>query len=409
MLDRHQSCGGSHDELIYLSLGESWEGPPAALREALGRVAPYEHGYILTPYGLPALQDALRTYIPATHGLDPRGLHRDYDVAVSQSSTRSAMFDFGRLLRLKRPEGRPVLVCSTPGWDYPGVYASPSLGFEVRRFTLPPEHGYQPEVAEVAEILRRARRDTDGPVLLAINAQHNPTGADWSPQTVRAMIRAALATGACLLLDDAYYAVHAPGTTPTSAPAILLDELAALPEGDRPLWLGVRSLGKQFRCNGWGIGAATAAPATLEALAQLLTERSYVTAVPAQAAMAAWLADDACDAYLEAQRAAYEARRRQSVRLLADVLGYPPHGYVAGRCGAYLLARIPPAFDVPGTDFRELVLRRCGVLLGEAHMSSPGTARNASGSRIRVYLGGGAADLDEAITRMAKEGLMWDA
>jgi N-succinyldiaminopimelate aminotransferase len=293
ILRRYQQAGGDLAEVIYLSLGETWSRAAPGLREALAADLPAHcHGYSLSPYGFPALHSILRTYITDTHHLEAvAALGRDYEVAVSQNSTRNAMFHFGRLLRedSRATAGRKaVVIASTPGWDYAGVYTA--LGFEMRTFDVDSRTHYQPDHQEVDDLLRRARRDTDGPVLLAINAQHNPTGANWDPHRVRAMIRSALATRTGMLVDDAYYAVHNPDVIPTNTLRILLEELNSLPRGQHPRWLAVRSLGKQFHCNGWGIGALTAAPDTVGRLVvRLQPQYTYVSAVPLQAAMAAWL------------------------------------------------------------------------------------------------------------------------
>ncbi len=414
LLAAHRAAGGDLSEVIYLSLGETWHGPPRGLLAHLAAVPAHAHGYVLSPYGLPELQTVLRRWIPTSHRLDPVGLHRDYDVAACHGSTRAAMFDLGRWLRQEQPAGRPVLICPSPGWDYPGVYATPTLGYDVHRYTLKPQDGFQPDPAAVAEVLHRARARTRGPIILAINAQHNPTGANWTPPRVRGMIRAGLDAHAVVLIDDAYYGLTDPDTEPTSALAILLDELAAQPAGRRPPWLAVRSLGKQFHCNGWGIGALTAAPRTLEALGQLATERTYASAIPAQAALARWLAEDASTEFLTQQRAAYAAKRRTATHLLTGRLGYPPDAVVGGCCTAYLLARIPyrytrPDAEVAATGYRELVLARALVLLGEAHMTSPGRAVNAAGGWIRIHLGATAQDLTQALERIANAGLGWQA
>jgi N-succinyldiaminopimelate aminotransferase len=417
ILRRYQQAGGDLAEVIYLSLGETWSRAAPGLREALAADLPAHcHGYSLSPYGFPALHSILRTYITDTHHLEAvAALGRDYEVAVSQNSTRNAMFHFGRLLRedSRATAGRKaVVIASTPGWDYAGVYTA--LGFEMRTFDVDSRTHYQPDHQEVDDLLRRARRDTDGPVLLAINAQHNPTGANWDPHRVRAMIRSALATRTGMLVDDAYYAVHNPDVVPTNTLRILLEELNSLPRGQHPRWLAVRSLGKQFHCNGWGIGALTAAPDTVGRLVvRLQPQYTYVSAVPLQAAMAAWLRSPASQSYLAQQRTEYAAKRRRVTRRLTDDLGYPGTAFFPGDCAAYLLMRIPPWYG-PGphgesSGYRGYCLSRTGVLLGEARMTTPGTPPNEAGGHVRLYLGVTSRVLDEALSRFQRSGLTWRA
>lgn len=417
LLFEYQDAGHDPADVVYLSLGETWSQAAQGLRDMLVPDLPaYCHGYVLSPYGLPELHRALRAYITADHSLDEAAvLGTDYDVCVSQNSTRNAMFHFGRWLRENTPSsatGPPVAVCSTPGWDYSGVYTA--LGYETRHFSLDPQTGYQPDPREVAQLLRQARRDTNGPLLLILNAQHNPTGANWAPDTVRTMIRAALETGADLLVDDAYYAVHNPDIVPTNTLRILLEEVGTLPPARRPRWLAVRSLGKQFHCNGWGIGALTAAPGTLtELLTRLLPQYTYASAIPLQAAMARWLQSPASDAYLARLRDEFAAKRAEVAGRLTGRLGYPESAFFPGESSAYLLMRIPPWYEEDVArgareDFRRHCLYRCGVLLGEAHMSTPGRPVNDSQGYVRLYLGAPLPSLVEALERMRAAGLVWN-
>ncbi|MEV0323029.1 pyridoxal phosphate-dependent aminotransferase [Streptomyces sp. NPDC050658] len=420
LLRRHAAAGHDPTDVIYLSLGETWSQAAPGLRDILASGLPaHSHGYILSPYGLPSLHRELRTYITADHHLAPVAeLGVDYEVAVSQNSTRNAMFHFGRLLneteRAARGDGG-IVVCSTPGWDYSGVYTA--LGYTMRHFSLLPEQHYQPNPYEVDKVLHQARRETTGPVLLAVNAQHNPTGANWDPHTVRSMIRSALGTGADLLIDDAYYAVHDPDVRPTNSLRVLLEELRPMPPGRRPHWLAVRSLGKQFHCNGWGIGALTAAPGTVtQLLGNLLPQYTYVSAVPLQEAMARWLQSPSSDLYLAGQRAEYAAKRAEMAHRLTHDFGYPDTAFFPGQCGPYLLMRTPPWYDAAvsgatasgGTvDYRQHCLAQAGVLVGEAHMTTPGHALNDSQGYLRLYLGPPQQSLTEALDRMQGAGLTW--
>ncbi|GAA0319996.1 pyridoxal phosphate-dependent aminotransferase [Actinoallomurus spadix] len=414
LLTEYQNAGHDPADVIYLSLGETWSEVAPGLRKTLsGGIPLHSHGYILSPYGLPALHRALRSYITDTHDLaGVADLGVDYEVAVSQSSTRTAMFHFGRLLAEENAasaEHRPIAITSSPGWDHAGVYTA--LGFDMRYFPLSPRSGYQPDAEEIEALLSQARKDTQGPVLLIINAQHNPSGVNWARETVHAMVRAALDTGSCLLIDDAFYGVHDPDVRPTNALRILLDEVRDLPLGRRPRWLAVRSLGKQFNSNGWGIGAMTGPVDTLTPLlTRLLPQHTYVSAVPLQAAMAEWLRDPSCNSYLAEQRALYAAKRKEITRRLTHEFGYPDEAFSAGNCTSYMLMRIPPWYhDSPDseTDYRTYCLWRTGVLLGEAHMTTPGRPLNDSNGYIRFYLGPPQETLTDALDRMKAAELTW--
>jgi N-succinyldiaminopimelate aminotransferase len=415
LLRAHQADGHDPADVIYLSLGETWSEAAPGLRAALSPDLPEHcHGYILSPYGLPVLHRTLRDYITADHRLgEIAALGRDYEVAVSQNSTRNAMFHFGRLLLAEQPSrsGPPAIaIAPTPGWDYAGVFAP--LGYHIRGFPLDPGTQCQPEPELVEHMLRLARRDTAGPVLLIINAQHNPTGANWNPQAVTAVIHAALTVGASLLIDDAYFALHDPKIKPTNALRALLEALAHASTARPPRWLAVRSLGKQFHCNGWGVGALTAAPETIELLATWLhTQYTYVSAVPLQQAMAQWLNDPASSRFLEHQRAEYARKRAAITARLTRDLAYPRHALFPGECAAYFLLPIPPWYqhlpEAGDLDYRRYCLARTNVLLGEAHMTTPGQPPSPAHGFVRMYLGLPERTLHTALDRMLEAGLTW--
>lgn len=420
LLADHEKDG--HPPAVRLNLGEAHQAPHPSLVASMQSLPAHVHGYLMTPYGSPALREVLRPYITTTHRLHRMGvLGVDYDVASCAGHTRSAMADFGRLLieendRLRRGSplrggvralvrgSRPIAVTSDPAWDYAGVLAP--AGYEMRSFRVRREGLYQPDLTEVTEVLARARRDTAGAVLLVVNAQHNPTAAHWQPEVVRGMIRAALAADAAVLIDDAYFGVVDPDVVPTSALAILLDELRDLAPASRPRWLAVRSLGKQYACNGWGIGAQTASPDTLRLLGELLTRRTYPGG-PLESAMAAWMSSPDSRRFLDHHNERLATKRAEVGRLLADELHYPPSGYFTGECATYMLLRIPPWVIDEGLDYRHLVLKRTGVLLGEASMSSPGRPQRSQGDHARLYVGAPEEIVTGALNALAAAGLTW--
>jgi aspartate/methionine/tyrosine aminotransferase len=392
----HRGAGRNTGELIYLSLGETWANTAPGLIAALRQVPAHAHGYTLSPYGLPALRRVLRSYVTRTHGLTtPRT--GDFDVSVSQSGTRAAMSDFGQLVSAR---GSRTALVPTPGWDYAGVLAP--LGLTIRPYGVTADHSWQPHPDQVERLLRTGHR---GSTLLILNPQHNPTGSNWSPSVVTRMIRAAIAREAPVLLDDAYFAVHTPGRESTSALRILLAEVATAPSA--PSWLAVRTLGKQFHCNGWGIGALTAHPDTLAELAEVAHQRTYGTALPLQAAMAVWLQDPASDAYLDRLRHHYSIARRLVAQRLIDTLGFPDHAVHPGTCTSYLRFQVPPHFVI--NDDEEHYRRLCldaGVLPGRGSMTETTPMPNR-GTHVRIHLGQPVDILDQALTRLQDARLGW--
>ncbi|MDF0531167.1 pyridoxal phosphate-dependent aminotransferase [Tsukamurella sp. 8F] len=396
MIADYQAAGSNIDELIYLSLGETWADTPPGLVAALADIPNHANGYQLTPYGLPALRNVLREYIIRTHDLDDV-TPGWFDVSVSQCGTRSAMADFGQFIRSCTPKRRVALV-PEPGWDYPGVLAP--LGFSVRTYPLTQRQDWQPDTEAVEEMIRTSP-DTG---LLVLNPQHNPTGSDWTPSVVARLLDLAEERGVAVLLDDAYYAVHTPGTAPTNALRILLSERRTQP------WLAVRTLGKQFRCNGWGLGALTGRPETLGILAAIAHRRYYGSAVPLQAAMASWLADPESDRYIE-QLGDHYVRTRDQVhsRLVGD-LGFPDHAVSPGTCTSYLRFQVPPSFaaDHDEDAYRRLCLA-AGVLPGRGSMTAPSRhgGNDDRSSWVRIHLGHPPQVLDDAFDRLLATGLGW--
>ncbi|AGL19165.1 pyridoxal phosphate-dependent aminotransferase [Actinoplanes sp. N902-109] len=378
-------------EPILLGLGERWEGIPGPLAAALATVPASAHGYQLSMYGLPRLRAVLRDYIRDTHHL--AGHEDRFEVAVSWTGTRSVMLDFAGLVAA-RQAGRPALALAVaPSWDYAGVVEP--AGFTMAYLDPAEPGGWLPDAATVAAWEPPADRHLG---LVVINAQHNPTGLDLGAGTVQAMIALAVRHGAAVLIDDAYYGFADPADEPASALHHLLED----PRADGLTWLAVRSLGKQFNCNGWALGAVTASPALLDELVNgVRANHTYNHGGHLQSAMASWLADRAAvEAYLADERRAYAARRQVAVRALAAA---GVSDVVAGPAGPYLLFPVPAGFS------RHDYLRRAavgtGVLMSDAWPATrpldPHTGRH-----IRMYLGREPAQLAEAVDRLARAGLL---
>ncbi|PXX71769.1 N-succinyldiaminopimelate aminotransferase [Nocardia tenerifensis] len=388
-------------EVVYLSLGETWSRAPAALIRHLAEVPAYSHGYIVAPHGLPALHTVLRRFVVDTHRLENLVPEDDFEVAVTQNGTRDAMFDYARLLLDAPGAGRPQVVCSAPGWDYPGVFAP--LGYRVRRFPLDPAAGYQPDPAHIRAMLHVAAREARGAAtVLVINAQHNPTGAQWDSRTVTALLDAAADTGAAVLVDDAYHGLCDP-------PGPIVDVLRTVLTHyrDAMAWLAVRSLGKQFHCNGWGIGVLTGAPDTVSAMVnRQLGHHAFVSSVPLQAAMAAWLMTPAQRVYSAAIAREYRDKRARVAEALHTVLGFPRDAVFRGTATPYLRTRVPPSYTGPDAEYRYRrdCLTRAAVLPGSGDM---GAQTPTDPPYIRFYLGAPEPDLSVAVCRMAEAGLGW--
>ncbi|MEV6332805.1 pyridoxal phosphate-dependent aminotransferase [Streptomyces sp. NPDC051909] len=403
---------------IYLSLGETWSQAAPGLTQCLASPLPqHSHGYVVSQYGLPRLQRILRSYIPRTHGLPDKvrpGV--DFEVAVACGGTRNTMSDFARLLNPREgtrfPSHQPpVALLFSPSWDYATVFAA--AGYDIQHLPLSPTDSH-PSLDHLREAFDRLGPSRGpAPTVLVINAQHNPTAINWRPQDVRTMIRMAITARAAILVDDAYFAVHNPDVEPTSALRILLEE-AADSSPELPPWLAVRSMGKQFNCNGWGIGAATGPPAVIDELMNTVQfERSFIAAVPLQEAMSSWLEDPESDAYLIAAGQEYANKRKHVAQFLSDRLGYPQDSYQPGECTSYLRFQVPPRYlhqPDGAAHFRTSCFQKTGVLLS----LDPGNLDNMPGStlhikpHVRMFIGPPLPIVAEALNRLENAGIHYD-
>ncbi|WP_330230267.1 aminotransferase class I/II-fold pyridoxal phosphate-dependent enzyme [Nocardia sp. NBC_00508] len=230
-----------------------------------------------------------------------------------------------------------------------------------------------------------------------LNAQHNPTGANWRPDLVRRALAAARTAGSAILLDDAYFGAHDLRRTPTSALRLLLEESPA------SRWLAVRSLGKQFHCSGWGIGAMTAHPRTLDELVnQWQFHRSFASAIPLQEAMATWLASPESENYLAEQGREYTHKRAVVRELLSSELGYPETITQVGEFAPFARVPLPRARRRGSvTQFRRECLTGTGVLVGVDRWSATSDDEPLC---YRLYLGPSLPVLQEALHRMSRAG-----
>jgi N-succinyldiaminopimelate aminotransferase len=381
-LTRYLDSGSSAGEPIMLSLGESWGETPTGLLAALREAPDWSHGYQISMYGLPELRQTLRDYVADTQRLPPG---RSWELAVSWTGTRSAMRDFGVGLR------RGTMLAVAPAWDYAGVFEP--MGFSPAYVPFDPAEHAGPSVAEV----EAAADAVDDLALVVINAQHNPTGANWAPSLVAALIDVALERGAAILVDDAYFGMCPESAT--SALEILLHRLGGRPS--RVPWLGVRSLGKQFRCNGWGLGAVIAEPSPLDDLVnEVRPQHTFNYTIHLQWALAQWLANRVdVAAYLNEQQAAMTLKR-------SAVLSWLPPSVrqrtIAGPAAPYLLYPVPSGFTVE--EYLRRMAVECGVLLSDAWPLARVGGAGSTGY-VRLYLGPVLATLEDARDRLSGGGL----
>jgi N-succinyldiaminopimelate aminotransferase len=259
------------------------------------------------------------------------------------------------------------------------------------------------ELTEQVQSYRESGAARDISVVV-VNAQHNPTGANWSQQETRALLELAVDLGAAILIDDAYFGFCDRGAVPepTSAVRILLDLLSQ--SATTVPWLAVRSLGKQFHCNGWGLGSVVASPDFLDWLVnESRPHHTYNYGVHLQWAMAEWLSDEAAVAeYLCREQAGYRTRRAAVLAGLVSC-GVPADRIVTGPAAPYLLFPVPAEAGL-SSYLRRSVLE-AGVLLSDAWPLGRKADRPDTGY-VRMYLGPDLERLSAAIGRLRAAGLL---
>ncbi|WP_394846242.1 aminotransferase class I/II-fold pyridoxal phosphate-dependent enzyme [Pendulispora brunnea] len=418
LLTRYLKDGCPHGAPICMSFGETWNQVAPGLVTRVTSEPRHVHGYQLSMYGLPVLRRTVRDYLIEDHGLaGVAETGRDFEVAVTWSGTRSAMFDFGRLLLdrgdVASASRTPVVLAAGPSWDYEGALAP--LGYRVRYHALRPETGFRPSLEEVHAVLDRIDANPEERLaMVVINAQHNPTAVNWDADFVSALIRIAMDRKAAILVDDAYFAVHDEGVSATSALRLLLCELATRRDPDaRCRWLAVRSLGKQFHCNGWGLGGMVADPAILDLLVnRYRLHNSLMYGGVHQHAMADWLRAPESRQFLRNQQRLYTEKRRFIGEFMKARLHYPEAAVHLGKTTSYIMFAAPKAYaSIPeGLDrFKMDCFRDTGVLFAPAWPWPYAAGTQHHLPYLRMFIGADFDAIRVALRRLADAGFHYDA
>jgi aspartate/methionine/tyrosine aminotransferase len=375
-----------------LALGEAWRGAPSALIDLLAAAPGYCDGYMLAPAGLPDLHDALVGWLSAEYAtpLDSGAIQ----VGSSPTGTRSLMHAFGAWLILDHWRARPCYFTSfTPSWDYAGVFRS--LGFIDNMITLCPENGFQPNLDHVEAAINSVPKSARQ--LLVLNPQHNPTAINWSAATLSSIVAMARDAGAAILLDDAYHGMTDADERPSAALPMMID---AADTSGAPFVM-VRSLGKQFACNGWSIGAYVGSAASILGMQGQLAARALNVGGRAQWALSRWIGSAAAQADVEARRTLQRAARQTATATLPH-LGVTSDDIITGTAAPYIIFRTPPSFrkQSHATARFLAVAARHGVSLSPLLPSAQGLGTGHDDSWVRMYLGLGSGPITEAIERL---------
>jgi aspartate/methionine/tyrosine aminotransferase len=382
---------------IFQAYGETWFRVPETLQNLLGQAPAMDHGYQLSSWGRPSYRSILREYILQDHRIPTS---TQWEVGLSSQGTRMRMFDFARWLA-KRSTHQPVVVYAQPGWDYEGVFAAAQ--FKSHTYPLSLKEGFQPSLDAVETIMRQHAHGSDNAhIVLVLNVQHNPTGITWSKSRVTQLIELALSYRTSLLIDDAYYGVVSPGAERVSALEILhqFTETESLPP-----WLAVRSLGKQFHCNGWGVGAVIAEKSLMQELEGFFYQHTYPYGGFLQYAMTQWLQMKESNEFLQQLNQEYQTTKEAIVAFLAKQPAYPKEALYLSDCTPYYLIQVPPKYmqegPAPDQSFNKDVLQQHNLLLGRGSLAYTDANAGWQNAWTRLYLGAGPEVMEESLRRLA--------
>ncbi len=395
-----------YGEPIFLSLGESFQQPPKALLDKLGQAPAFTHGYQLSMYGLPYLRNLASSYIRENVNLSAAVEQgREYEISISWSGTRDAMYDYGQLLIDRYfKHAKPKVLMVAPGYDYNDIFEN--LGFETTFVALDKKNGYSPDIKKF-----KAALDSNSKYLIIINAQHNPTSRNWSPKFVRQLLDLAFSEDFPVLIDDAFYGVVRPNVRPTSALAILLDLVVKEKNYQAP-WFYVRTFGKQYGIQGWGLGILAANPEVLDLFVNSYrTQHLYNYNGMLQYALAQWLSTNEPEQFLRQRNKLIFDNKRLFEEALIDRFGYPRDKITSGESTPFLLFDAPKYYDQAGRGYREF-LDAClelGIVLTDAWPRPFVSNKNEHEYYgIRAYMGVCRDVVEALISRLESHGFAYD-
>jgi aspartate/methionine/tyrosine aminotransferase len=233
-------------DVLAFWFGESDEVTPEAVREAAARSLRDGETFYAHNLGLPALREAIGSYVSALHG--PMSVDR---IAVTSSGVSALMLAMQMLV-----DAGDEVAAITPLW--PNLTAQAEiLGARVRRVPLEPRQG-----AWRLDLDRLRAAVGSGTRVLLVNAPNNPTGWTLTHGEVQAILAHCRSTGTWIVADEVYERLYY--GSGAAAPSFLD---AALPD-DRVV--AVQSFSKSFLMTGWRLGWVVVPPGCLDAMGKLI-------------------------------------------------------------------------------------------------------------------------------------------
>lgn len=317
---------------INLSQGfPDFEGPPEIVEAAVAALRDGASNQYVRSMGHPELVAAVAERVEARYGLawDPLT-----EVTITCGATEAIA---AAMLGLVDPGDEVILF--EPVYDsYPATVA---MAGGVARYCPLRAPDFAFDEAELAALFGPRTR------VLVLNSPHNPTGKVFAPAELAVVASLCEAHDVVVIADEVYEHLTYDG--------VVHVPIATLP-GMAERTLTVSSLGKTYSLTGWKTGWTTG-PAALVAAAQAAHQfLTFCTPGPIQRAAAHALRSFG-DAFVDALRDAYAARRDLLVGALREV-GFvvsPPAGTY------FVLADFGPLFDGDDRAFAYHLAERHGV------------------------------------------------
>jgi aspartate/methionine/tyrosine aminotransferase len=348
---------------IHLEVGEPDFPTPRHIVEAAAEAGRAGYTKYTPSRGYLSLREALAEKLKRANGLEVE----PNDIVVTTGAV-TALFE----AVLATVEPGDVVLLPDPGW--PNVEAMVLLvGGQPVRYPLLPDLGYEPDLDALRKMAVRMR-----PRAIYINSPGNPTGAVFSPETVRAICLIADQTGAIILADECYEAIT------FDAPHV--SAATYLPQRTFTAY----SFSKTYAMTGWRVGYLVTPPGLGEQMTKLQEPIiSCATSVAQKAAEAALAGPQDC---VKEMVAAYRLRRDRLVALLqhTDLLLTTPRG------AFYAMVNVESA----GMDVRSFVhrlVRQHGVAVAPGSTFGPSAAQ-----AVRISLASDLASLEQGVERLMR-------
>lgn len=355
---------------IVLSIGEpGFPLPRHVLDAGMACLERDETNY--TPNaGIPDLREAFAARFRERTGVSDGtrfGADRVYVVDGAQQGLHFAM-------SLLLAPGDEVLI---PNPGYPTFVMTAGLLHAVPvRYPLYPEHGFQPRISDLEELITKNTR------VLVLNSPSNPLGAVFSEDLTRELVALARRHDLWIISDECYEAFTY--DVPHVSPAVFDSEVP----GEARVFTSL-TLSKTYGLTGLRIGALICPPGLENVMNNAMEAIVSCVASPSQYAALAALTGP--QDYVSHAHEHYRANRDAASAVL-DARNIP---YLTAQGAFYLWADVSHASDGDVRSWTRRFLAEQGVAV------APGTAFGSIGEGwVRIALCGSRHDLIDGVGRL---------